>query len=81
MRKGAVGGGIGCGVTARHGALRPLSGRPAGISLSQVASARWYCGLLVLMGVALLNMTLLPWNVGSGNLGNPCERMQATAFR
>ena len=47
------------GINHEAPVLRPLSGRPAGISFSQVASARRYCGLFVSIGVVLLNVTLL----------------------
>src|SRR5215831_18745551 len=40
----------------------------------------WYREEFVSMGVRVLNVTLLFWSTGPGNLGNPCERMHATAL-
>jgi hypothetical protein len=62
--------------------LAGLSGRPAGISFSHVASALLYCEELVsMLDPGALNVTLLLRNVGSGKSGTPCERIQAAALR
>ncbi len=73
---------IPCGVaSSAHLSLAPLSGRPAGISFWQVASALSNWAELVLVLEGMLSSTLPFWKLGSGKSGKPCLRMQAAPSR
>ena len=78
-RGGVISGRLDAASSAHDAPEEPLSGRPAGISFSQVAFALVNWDEFVSMLDGMSNETLLLWNVGSGKPGNPCERMQAAA--
>ena len=60
-----------------YGPLELLYGRPAGISLSQIASALLNWEEFVSIADEPRNVTVLFWNVGSGKSAIPCERIHA----